>query len=74
MKALNDLKYEALMAHDVRYDPDESQPTYIGINSENGASTDSVGWVIYKFTYSGTNATRIQKANGTWDGRAALFS
>lgn len=61
---------------DIRYDADDSQPDYIGLHPENGAATDGtdgVDWKIYKFTYSGANATRIQIAYGAWDDRATLF-
>jgi hypothetical protein len=58
---------------DIRFDPDDSQPTYIGLNVLNGAATSSTDWKIYKFTYSGSNTTRIQVAYGSWDGRVALL-
>ena len=57
---------------DIRFDPDDSQPTYIGLNAEGLATSDG-SWVIYKFTYSGSNATRIQSTVGVWDDRASLF-
>lgn len=58
---------------DIRFDADDSQPTYIGLNLTNGAATSATTWKIYKFTYSGTNTTRIQLAYGSWDNRASLF-
>ena len=57
---------------DVRFDADDSQPTYIGLHLTNGAATTDSNWKIIKFTYSGSNTTRIQTAYGAWDSRAAL--
>ena len=66
---LSDLGFYA----DIRFDVDDSAPTYIGLNVLNGASTTALGWKIYKFTYSGSNVTRIQLAYGAWDSRVGLF-
>ena len=57
---------------EVRYDPDDSTPNYIGMSATELATSDT-GWVIFKFTYSGSNATRIQKKRGSWDNRTSLF-
>ena len=57
---------------DIRYDADDSAPTYIGLNPTNNAATTETDWKIFKFTYSGSNVTRIQVAYGSWDGRAGL--
>lgn len=61
---------------DVRFDPDDSTPDYIGLNLDNGAAIESTSWKIYKFTYtpSTTKVTRIQLAYGAWSNRAGLFS
>ena len=45
----------------------------VGVALDTNGSDDATNWVIYKFTYSGTDATRIQKANGSWTNRASLF-
>lgn len=66
---LVDLGYYA----DIRYDANDSAPTYIGMNVTNGADTTGIDWKILKFTYSGSDVTRIQLAYGAWDGRALLF-
>ena len=59
---------------DIRFDPDDSQPTYVGLNVTNGADvTTDISWKVYKFTYSGSNTTRIQVAYGSWTARATLF-
>jgi len=57
---------------DVRFDPDDSSPNYIGLASKSLATSDT-SWTVLKFTYSGDNVTRIQKATGAWDSRASLF-
>lgn len=57
---------------DIRYDADDSAPTYIGLNVTNTAATSSSDWKIYKFTYSGSNVTRIQSQTGIWNNRASL--
>ena len=59
---------------DIRFDPDDSAPTYIGLNVLNGADTTlNTDWKVLKFTYSGSNVTRIQTAYGAWDNRISLF-
>lgn len=73
IKTLNTLQHESVMGHDIRFDPSDAQPIYIGINQTNNEDTTAVNWVIYKFTYTGSDATRIQKASGSWDSRATLF-
>lgn len=70
---INDLRYELESAHDIRFDADDSAPVYIGLNPEPSAVTSANSWIIFKFTYSGSNVTRIQKARGSWDNRASLF-
>ncbi len=60
-------------ARDVRFDPNDSAPNYIGVNETQNAGTDATDWIVYKFTYSGSNVTRIQIAMGSWDDRAGLF-
>lgn len=57
---------------DIRFDVDDSAPIYIGLNVTNAALTSSNDWKIYKFTYSGSNTTRIQSQTGVWDNRATL--
>ena len=60
---------------DIRYDPSDSQPTYIGIVFDtHDANTGTTVWRVFKFTYTGTAATRIQRRdNIEWDERAAGF-
>lgn len=59
---------------DIRFDVDDSAPTYIGLNVTNGADvTTDNDWKILKFTYSGSNVTRIQTAYGNWTARATYF-
>jgi hypothetical protein len=58
---------------DILFDPDDSAPVYIGMNKINNTATSEDTWIIRKFTYSGSNVTRIQKVTGVWDDRASLF-
>lgn len=58
---------------DIRFDPNDSAPNYIGKNSTQGIATSDPSWTIYKFTYSGSDVTRIQKKTGAWDDRASIF-
>ena len=60
---------------DVRFDSDDSAPDYVGLNYDNyNADTDTRDWVIYKFTYSSGNVTRVQKRTDvSWDDRTSLF-
>ena len=57
----------------VRFDPDDSQPTYIGTNANALAQNTDGSWKISKFTYSGSNTTSIQTVVGVWSDRATLF-
>jgi hypothetical protein len=74
---LNPLPTEDLSASpcDVRYDTSDAQPTYIGVHyGSHNATTTADEWTIYKFTYSGTEITRIQKVEKkAWTNRAGLF-
>jgi hypothetical protein len=58
---------------DIQFDTSDAAPIYIGLNVTKGASDLSTDWKIYKFTYSGSDVTRIQLAYGSWTGRASLF-
>ena len=58
---------------DIRFDPDDSQPDFIGLNLSNGAAGSASDWKVYKFSYTGTAVTRIQLAYGAWDDRVSLF-
>jgi len=57
----------------ILFDPDDSQPTYIGVNDDSDANTTDIDWTIYKFLYSGSNTTSIRKKTGAWDNRSSLF-
>jgi hypothetical protein len=73
MEDLNQLQYDSLKAQDIRYDPNDTAPDYIGLHELTDAPTADPNWMIYKFTYSGTATTRTQKTKGSWDDRATLF-
>lgn len=56
----------------VKWDADSSTPTYIGTHTNPDATEGQSGWVIWKFTYSGTNKTAGEKRTGSWTNRASL--
>ena len=60
---------------DVRYDPSDTVPDYVGINQFNyDASTSSETWIIFKFTYSNGLIVRSQKQiNVAWDSRTTIW-
>lgn len=59
---------------DIRFDPSDAAPVYIGLNVTNGADVTSDNeWKILKFSYSGSDVTRIQTAYGNWTGRVGYF-
>jgi hypothetical protein len=57
----------------VKFDPDDSKPTYIGINKDADALDTASDWEVFEFTYSGDNITKIRKKTGSWTGRGSLF-
>ena len=69
----DEMKEAYLEAKTIQYDPDDSLPTYIGINNVENASDDAEDWRIYKFYYSGTAVTKIIKHIGKWTDRASYF-
>ena len=71
--SIGDLNYETASAHLIKFDPSDAKPDYIGLHSNVEATDTDEGWVVYKFTYSGSDITVIEKARGTWTGRASLF-
>lgn len=73
-KSTQTLQYEMIMAHDIRFDANDTQPIYIGLNQKTDATDSTEDWIVYKFTYSGSAVTRIQKAQGSWTDRTTLFN
>jgi hypothetical protein len=64
-----------LPGHQVRFDygtRTDGQPIYKGL-AENGATTATPIWRIFKFTYTGDDMTLKESALGSWDNRASLF-
>jgi hypothetical protein len=70
---LNDFQFEQVSAQLIKFDADDSAPTYIGLNINPDALDSDVNWIIYKFTYSGSNVTQIVKKRGIWTDRATYF-
>lgn len=48
----------------------DGQPDYWGF-APKGLAEGSDGWIIYKYTYSGSNATEKNIAYGNWTNRAS---
>jgi len=68
-----DVAGNILDANLIKFDASDAQPNYIGVNSDADALDGDTDWLIYKFTYSGSDVTIIQKKVGSWTGRVALF-
>lgn len=50
----------------------DGQPVYLGYAPKTAATSESV-WIIYKFTYDGSDQMTVRKsAYGVWDDRASL--
>ena len=64
---------DAMDAEVILFDADDSAPDYIGLNEDKDAVTTDTDWIVLKFTYSGSNVTKIERAVGAWDSRAGLF-
>jgi hypothetical protein len=45
---------------------------YKGYNLNTNAPDSDPNWEVIKFTYSGSNIIKTQKAIGTWTARASL--
>lgn len=73
MPDINDVNYQLTTAARIKFDPDDSQPDYIGLNSDPDASSSDGSWTIFYFVYSGSNTTEIRKKIGIWDSRVSLF-
>lgn len=67
--SLSDLGFFA----DIQFDTSDAAPIYVGLNVTKGAADADTDWKIYKFTYSGSDVTRIQLAYGAWSSRTTLF-
>ncbi len=70
---LSDLGFYA----DVRFDPNDATPDYIGLNTVAQADTGSTNttWKVYRFYYASaasTSVSEIRFAYGSWSGRASL--
>lgn len=59
---------------EIRFDPNDNAPTYIGLNAVKGANTATdLNWKIYKLTTASTYTTVIELAYGAWNNRTNLF-
>jgi len=58
---------------DQRFDFTSGNMDYKGLNPVHNEATDAVTWYIFKYTWDGTDCTRIEgPLVGSWDGRATL--
>jgi hypothetical protein len=60
---------------DIRFDPDDATPDYIGCHVTCGASTALNDWKVYKFYYASAASSswaEVRFAYGSWAGRASL--
>lgn len=58
----------------VKFDWTSGNLDYKGVNANASAADGDTDWLIYKYTWDGSNLTVILKRTGSWTGRAALFS
>lgn len=59
---------------DTRFDPNDANPDYIGMNYTKGAATSGSTWTIFKFIKSGGKVVQVQQlANIAWDNRTTAF-
>ena len=73
-RRLQDVKIAtAVDSHVTLFDADDTAPDYIGMHEDKDAATSDPYWTVFKFTYSGSAVTKIEKAEGAWDDRASLF-
>lgn len=71
-----DAKAWGIDANDIRFDPDDSRPVFIGLHTNYDADTSDPDWWLINFTYTGagsTKVTRIRRNIGVYDDRATLF-
>ena len=60
---------------DVRFDPNDDVPDYIGLNVTCGASTANTDWKVYKFYYASaasSSLAEIRLGYGSWVDRASI--
>ena len=61
---------------DVRFDPSDARPDYIGMHLVAGADTSGTDWRIVKMYYANsasTNTTEVRVSLGSWLNRTLLF-
>ena len=55
-----------------QYDYTSGDLDYMGINNDGSAADGDTDWIVFKYTWSGGNCTKIQMLIGSWTGRAGL--
>jgi hypothetical protein len=57
----------------VKFDWTSGNLDYKGVNVNADASDDDTDWLIYKYTWVGSNPTKVQEKQGSWTLRATYF-
>lgn len=58
---------------DTRMEYTDGQINYKGIHGTHKAATSDTAWLIWKYSWTGTDITRIEgPLEGAWDNRASL--
>ena len=57
---------------EIKFDPSDATPTYIGLHTQAGASESDTGWKVYRFFYSGSDVTGVRLGYGDWTTRGGL--
>ena len=68
---------DGVEGNQIRFDPDDEYPEFIGVNESADAFTSGSTWAILKFHYTGTATgtvgTKIERRQGSWDERLTYF-
>ena len=57
----------------IKFDWTTGNLDYKGVNVNADAADGDTDWIIYKYTWVGSNPTVILKRTGSWTGRSLLF-
>lgn len=69
VSAKRSMKVPDSLQREIEYS--SGNPIYMGFGAQ-GIATTNAGWLIHKFTWSGSDMTVRQTAFGAWDSRATL--
>lgn len=60
---------------DIKFDPHDDTPDFVGLHVTCGASTANTEWKVYKFYYASaasTTVNEIRMGYGSWADRASI--